>query len=150
MGIVLTAADTAIKKARAKCTGFFHSNLKPLRKPKTASDRDCCHKKGPVGVEPTRDGFAIRRSNDVTAGGDENCDDGRRMVVPMVVPAHDETTCDTVRQSTLDVASETSSGQRPSGVNDPVLADVVARWDSLPEHVRQAIVTLVKVAGSDK
>ena len=70
----------------------------------------------------------------------------------MVVPAHGEATCDSVRQSALDAASGTSSEQRLerllNGVSDPALASVVARWKSLPEHVRQAIVTLVNVAGS--
>ncbi len=80
---------------------------------------------GRGGFEPPTHGFSVRCSKNVNADKTKTCENTKEQLTPQLTPD-----------------SQKQAQNTPLGLPAD-LADIVGAWSTLPEHVRQAIVTLV-------
>ena len=79
-----------------------------------------------VGFEPTTTGLQNQSGENITAEGTKGCQTAQEQLTPQLTPK-------SPKQSEIDT-SELS----------PDLAEIVAVWSELPEHIKAAIKALVQ------
>jgi len=108
-------------------------------------------KKGlrPAGLEPTTPGLGNRCTENVKPDNTKTCTTPDEQLTPQLTPESQKqghtNTLDERLQTSLQTHSKNSpnQGESQGPKLPPDLADIVEAWSALPEHVRQAIVTLV-------
>ena len=80
---------------------------------------------GRGGLEPPTHGFSVRCSKNINTVNTKTCDIPHEQLTPQLTPDSQKQ----AQNTSLEVPAD--------------LAEIMEVWSTLPEHVRQAIVTLV-------
>jgi len=80
---------------------------------------------GRGGLEPPTHGFSVRCSKNINTVNTKTCDTPQEQLTPQLTPDSQKQ----AKKTPLELPAD--------------LADIVEAWSALPEHVRQAIDTLV-------
>ena len=82
----------------------------------------------PGGLEPPTFGFEVRLPKDISNGKTKTCETSKEQLTPQLTPKSQ-------KQPKIDTS------ELPKD-----LAEIVAVWSELPEHIKQAIIALIQTA----
>jgi len=84
-----------------------------------------CREMGRGGIEPPTHGFSVRCCKSTNSEKTKTCETAQKQLTPQLTP-------ESRKQSRIDTQKPPSD-----------LAEIVAVWAKLPQHIRQAIKVLV-------